>query len=155
MWTRAWLVAGLARDAAQPREWFTFDLGRESVLVARDAAGTLRAFYNVCQHRGARLCAGRAGCGDAFRCPYHGWKWGLDGRLAPVIDAGDFDPELLDDLRLAEIPCAVRAGAVWINLDSGAGPLDDWLGPIGPALDAYGLDDWGLRRDSTVEMAAN
>ena len=61
MWTRVWLLAGWERDVANPGDWFTFEIGPESILVARDRSGTLHAHYNVCLHRGNRLCEiGRA-----------------------------------------------------------------------------------------------
>ena len=73
VWAKTWLVAGLAQDVSEPGDFFVFDITRESVLVARSEAGDLHAFYNVCQHRGARLVNVDRGILEGFTCPYHAW----------------------------------------------------------------------------------
>ena len=73
LWPSVWNLAGPTSDVAKPGDYLVFDLGVESVLVVRGDGGTLRAFHNVCQHRGRRLRD--AGCGHtgSFQCPYHLW----------------------------------------------------------------------------------
>ena len=80
---RAWLVAGLAYRVSRPGEYITFDELDESVIIIRDKGGALRAFHNTCRHRGTRLLDGQ-GCVKAIRCPYHDWKYSLDGRLKHI-----------------------------------------------------------------------
>src|SRR6185436_18373477 len=76
---RSWLLAGHVSQLDKPGSWFTFDLDRESVIVLRDAGGQVRAFHNLCRHRGSRLClGGRGEIGNALQCPYHAWTYGLD-----------------------------------------------------------------------------
>src|ERR1700689_3679608 len=77
---RTWQVAGLSRDVAQPGSYLAADLAGMPVLVTRDADGELRAFANVCPHRGMLLASG---CGDAklIQCPNHSWVFRLDGTL--------------------------------------------------------------------------
>ena len=79
IWSRCWLYAGLVSDVADAGDYFLFNVGRESVVVTRSDDGQLRAFYNVCQHRGNRLLAAGSGVVSRFACPYHGWQYGLDG----------------------------------------------------------------------------
>ena len=82
MWTRTWLCAGPISDVAEVGQYFTFEIGRESILVVRSAADRVHALYNACQHRGSQVVT-KPGCGraGAFVCPYHLWTYGLDGRL--------------------------------------------------------------------------
>ncbi|MEI5103881.1 aromatic ring-hydroxylating dioxygenase subunit alpha [Streptomyces sp. PmtG] len=85
-----WVCAVRAADLARPGAYRTVQIGRESVLVTRGRDGGLRAFLNVCRHRGARLCADAEGeVRRALQCPYHAWTYGLDGRLvtAPNLSA--------------------------------------------------------------------
>ena len=77
-----WFCAVRASDLAGPGCFKTVQVGRESVLVTRSRDGQARAFFNVCRHRGARLCTEESGVARrAFQCPYHAWTYDLDGKL--------------------------------------------------------------------------
>src|SRR5262245_50547312 len=103
MWTRVWRLPGPAADVAKPGGWFTFEIGPESVIVARDRAGGLHAHYNVCLHRGNRLCETGRGSSPTFSCRFHGWEWNLDGSLRCATDAADFTQGLPPGLRLGAL----------------------------------------------------
>src|SRR5262249_30691042 len=90
MWTRVWLLAGRASGIPTPGDYFTFEIGTESVLVVRQRDGSIAAHYNVCMHRGTRLREPGRGHAGRFSCPFHGWKYGLDGRLLHATDAHSF-----------------------------------------------------------------
>ena len=81
---RTWQLAGHVSDLAEPGSYLTTDVVDQPVLVVRDHDGEIRAFRNVCRHRGSRLLAGSGSCGKAIRCLYHGWTYRLDGRLIGV-----------------------------------------------------------------------
>jgi phenylpropionate dioxygenase-like ring-hydroxylating dioxygenase large terminal subunit len=131
VWTRVWHIAGRTRDLPEPGDFVVHNLRRESVLVVRQQDGSIKAFYNVCQHRGNRLVWAEAGGMPAFTCAYHGWRYGLDGTLEAVQDPDDFDGgNPCGRLRLKEVPCAVWQGFVWYSMDPEARPLLDWLDPI-------------------------
>lgn len=86
---RRWICAGREEQIPFPGDGFARDVGSESALVVRAENGEIRAFHNVCRHRGARICEGPAGhFGGAIRCPYHAWTYGLDGglRRAPGME---------------------------------------------------------------------
>jgi phenylpropionate dioxygenase-like ring-hydroxylating dioxygenase large terminal subunit len=68
-------------DLTDPGDYVVFDLGPESILLTCNGAGTVQAFYNVCQHRGVRLVDDHSGNSENFRCPYHSWRYGTDGDL--------------------------------------------------------------------------
>src|SRR5262249_38797044 len=70
-----WLLAGRLDQVARPGQFFTLDLAGEPIVVVRDDAGELRAFYNVCRHKGARVACAPEGCATRFRCRYHGWTY--------------------------------------------------------------------------------
>ena len=84
---RTWQFAAHVSSLPDPGSYITASAGRQPVLVLRDQDGVLRAFRNVCRHRGSRLLAGSGECGKAIRCRYHGWTYRLDGELIGVPEA--------------------------------------------------------------------
>src|SRR4051812_8806726 len=76
----SWVCVGRDEQAAKPGDYFLAEVAGESVIVTRDAAGGLRAHYNVCRHRGTRMCTEQFGSFEhgRIRCPYHAWTYGLD-----------------------------------------------------------------------------
>lgn len=152
---RVWQLAGPAADLARPGAYFTFELGDEAVLVVRQPEG-VRAFHNVCLHRGRALCEPGRGQVQKFRCPYHHWEYGLDGRLLRVPCHDDFPAALLDGTSgLREVACELAAGFVWIHLAPEPEPLADFLGAVADRLRPYRMDEYVLQRDQTVELDCN
>src|SRR4030095_19997 len=86
----AWQIVCHASDIPSPGDWQTLDFLGESVLVMRGAGDRIRAFANVCRHRGSRLVDGTGGCARRLTCPYHGWTYAADGRLMGVAHKEDF-----------------------------------------------------------------
>src|SRR6266542_7002945 len=81
VFARRWLCAGREAQVAQPGDFFLRTVGAENLLVLRDRGGAVRAFFNVCRHRGTRLCeAPRGRLAGSIQCPYHAWTYALDGR---------------------------------------------------------------------------
>src|SRR5262245_9952574 len=82
LFRRMWVCAGRLEEVELPGRFVLRDLGGDSIIVTRSAAGDVHAFHNVCRHRGTRLCTEAAGAfGGSIQCPYHAWTYGLDGRL--------------------------------------------------------------------------
>ncbi|PRQ05519.1 aromatic ring-hydroxylating oxygenase subunit alpha [Enhygromyxa salina] len=148
---RMWLCIAREEDLPQPRSYLTRRLGDEQLLVVRDEAGQLRAFFNVCRHRGARLID--APCGrlrGAINCPYHKWSYALDGRLLHAPRAGPtFAPE---DYPLRSPGLETRDGFVFINLDPGAASLAHALADL-PSLARYRVGSLrrAVRHEYTIE----
>ena len=91
-----WVCAGREEQVENPGDYFLSEVAGESIIATRDSGGGLRAFYNVCRHRGTRMCREHNGKFAArIQCPYHGWTYGLDGRLlgAPHMDEATFQRE--------------------------------------------------------------
>jgi Rieske 2Fe-2S family protein len=132
---RSWFLAGLACTAPEPGDWFTVDVGDESILVVRDDAGQLRAHYNVCRHRGARLRDAETGHDKSvIQCSYHAWCYRFDGALASTPRVGrdeiDRDKHGLRSVHLQE-----WEGIVWVNLsDDEPEPLVSWLARTAPDM---------------------
>ena len=158
MWTKVWLLLGREDELPEPGDYQIEDVGPESFIMVRQKDGGIKAFYNVCQHRGARLLfneTGTVGDNDIV-CPYHGWKWGTDGTLNWVQDAEDFpqgDP--CDNLRLDEVPCDTFAGFIWINMDPNCVSLKEYLGPIWDDWADYEIDGWKRYLAMTANVPCN
>jgi len=155
MWTRVWLLAAWEHDVAQPGDWCTFDVGPESIIVVRDRAGRLHAHYNVCLHRGNRLCEAGRGHGPTFSCRYHAWEWNLDGTLRHATDAEGFAGVLPPGLRLGSLRCETWGGFVWVAMNPEVEPLEDYLGVIPAHLAPYHFEEHVLVDDVTLEIACN
>lgn len=155
MWTKVWLLLGRENSMSTPGSYQVEEVGPESFIMVRQADGSIRAFYNVCQHRGSRLAFGAEGTTDAFVCPYHGWSYAIDGALTVAQDPEDFPTNPCDHLRLVEVACETFAGFVWINMDPDHGSLREFLGPLWDEWSAYQPDDWPRVTALTVRVPCN
>jgi phenylpropionate dioxygenase-like ring-hydroxylating dioxygenase large terminal subunit len=156
MWTRVWLLGAHVSALPQVGSFRAVEIGRESVLLVRQTDGRVRAFYNVCQHRGNRLCGAESGEAQSFRCAYHHWQWRADGSLLRMHRPegfGDVGPP--DELKLAEIACEERCGFVWISMAERPEPIDDYLAEVAPLVTAYGAERFHPVADTTCEIACN
>lgn len=154
LWTRVWQIAGLEAEIPNPGDYLTYEIGHESILCARGDDGKIRAFYNVCQHRGNLLVHEPRGTVKDFVCAYHGWRFGKDGELKQVPCPEDFPQgNPCGKANLVELPCTVWAGMIWFNMDEDCAPLDDFLGPVKAQIDTYQLQD--MKRTHWVTMEGN
>lgn len=157
MWMQTWQIGGLISEAPEPGDFINAQLGKESILLVHQEDGRMRAFYNVCQHRGSRLTfAPDGGAPQGFTCPYHGWRFNIDGTLVEMPDADDFpggDP--CGKLRLVEVPCEVWAGFVWFNMDPNCLSLQESLGTIWDEIGAYRMEDMVRVLNMTADVACN
>jgi phenylpropionate dioxygenase-like ring-hydroxylating dioxygenase large terminal subunit len=140
LWRRVWQMACREEDVAEVGDTVVYDIAEDSLLVVRAAPGEIRAFHNVCLHRGRTLrdCDGRA---RVLRCPFHGWTWGLDGRVASVPSRWDF-PHLDEErYRLPEAKVGTWGGFVFVNLDPACAPLAEHLGELPRQFERWPLED--------------
>ncbi|MCW1383041.1 aromatic ring-hydroxylating dioxygenase subunit alpha [Novosphingobium sp. KCTC 2891] len=135
MWKKVWHVGGRVSQLEEPGDFIVHDFLHESVMMVKQRDGSIRAFFNVCMHRGNRLVTvAEGGVSDAFSCPYHGWKWGIDGKLDWVQDPEDFPQgNPCGKLKLKELRCETWGGFIFWSFDPDAKPLLEYLDPI-PAL---------------------
>lgn len=142
MWTRIWHMGAHLSEIPEPGDYAMHDFLRESVIMIRQEDGSVRAFYNTCQHRGSRLAWSETGHADSFTCPYHGWRWGIDGVLQHVQDVDDFETgDPCGKLTLSELRCETWGGFAWWNMDEDAPALLDYLDPIPALFEHRHMDD--------------
>lgn len=137
------LMLAFTAELPRPGDYKAMDAAGLPVLINRDKTGKVRAFLNVCSHRGAPVASDGHGNCPRFTCKYHGWSYGQDGRLLAVAEASSFGEIDKSERGLKELPCEERAGMIFavltpnapINLDAFyRGFLDDF--------EALGLADW-------------
>jgi phenylpropionate dioxygenase-like ring-hydroxylating dioxygenase large terminal subunit len=153
---RTWQYAGRSDQVAEPGRFFTTDAGGVPVVVVRDRDGVLRAFLNVCRHRGSLVCEGE-GHRETLQCPYHAWTYDLDGALrsAPRADREPgFDRGALG---LVQILIDSWGPFLFVNPDRDAAPLADTLGELPELVAGAGLEVDALRfhHRSSSEYEAN
>jgi len=140
IYKRAWLCMGRVEQLRQPGDFFvkeipTFEM---SILIVRGKDERIRAFHNVCQHRGNHVELKRSGNCNAFRCPFHGWAYGLDGRLAGVPDAEGFYDLDRNTKGLPAVHFDTWEGFIFVNLDdTPVMSLAEFLGEQGRDLAGY------------------
>ena len=152
------LLAGLACEIPDPGDWMTHDDSGVPILIARNKQGELRAFMNVCRHRGARLAAGPCGKarGGRMSCPYHAWTYDLDGRLVGIPYGEGFDGVDKATRGLVPLPVAERHGMIFVLADpDGTIDLDAHLGPLDGELAFWGLDKLTPLGTKTLHTDAN
>jgi choline monooxygenase len=150
-----WQAVGRADQVATPGGFFTAELAGEPILVVRDEAGVLRAFYNVCRHRAARVVAEPEGQLKKLRCRYHGWTYDLAGKLrgTPEFDGvADFCRE---DNGLPEIAVATWGPVVWVNLGQSPPPLAQFLAPLPERTKGTGLEELRFVERREYKLACN
>jgi glycine betaine catabolism A len=132
-----WTCVGRADALPNAGDYKTVDLGGENVLVVRGKNGELRAFLNVCRHRGARICLDPCGSsGAAIRCPYHAWSYALDGRLIGAPNIARDETLDRDTLSLIPVHLDVWEGLIWLSLADDPAPVADQLEPA--LIDRFG-----------------
>jgi len=126
---KTWNIIGHLNDIPEQHNYMKVDLGRESFIIIRGKGEEVRAFYNVCQHRGTRIVRNDFGKALSFTCPFHQWVFTNDGKLSHVPGRETFREETLcRDLDLNPIRVDTWKGWIFINMDMNAEPLNDYLG---------------------------
>jgi phenylpropionate dioxygenase-like ring-hydroxylating dioxygenase large terminal subunit len=133
------LAVGHASQLAAPGDFFTHDAAGVPLLVVRDDRKAIRAFLNVCRHRGTRVEPAACGARKAFVCPYHAWSYGRDGHLLGLPHAGGFVGIPRESRGLVEVPVAVIAGLIFVQPAGGTLP-STWLGAIAADLQGFGTE---------------
>ena len=140
VFARHWICVGRLRDFEEPGSYRLADIAGESLIVVRDRAGEIRAHYNVCRHRGTRLCTEASGkLSETIQCPYHAWTYRLDGRLigAPHMTG-------TPDFSLADYPLHSAAvghweGFVFVNLSPSPEPIESVFAPVSGRFTRFNL----------------
>lgn len=151
------LLMGFASEWAAPGAYRTDDFAGVPILVVRGSDGRLRAFLNVCRHRGSKVADG---CGTArlFSCPYHAWTYELSGKIRGIPDEAAFPGMRAQRGGLASLPLCEKHGLVWVLAapdGSEAFDVDPWLAGLGPELAGYDLGSYHLYDRRQVHETMN
>jgi len=138
---RSWIFACHASDVAEPGSYWTTSIAGEPVAVLRDPDGNLRALSNVCRHRAARILTGEGSCPKVLRCPYHGWTYRPDGRLAAVPEARGFDNLDREAVALPSFRVGELSGLVFVCMSEETEPLETYFGDLGEKLERLHMGD--------------
>jgi nitrite reductase/ring-hydroxylating ferredoxin subunit len=141
LWPHVWQMACRLEQIPMVGDWVDYTIIGKSVIVVRTQDG-VKAFHNACRHRGVPLTDGKHGNCKAkgFNCPFHGWRWNMDGQNTFVYGRHLFDEALLSPAALALSPCRVElwGGCAFINFDEHAPSFRDSIGPVADRLEAHG-----------------
>ncbi|MGH6719779.1 MAG: aromatic ring-hydroxylating oxygenase subunit alpha [Alphaproteobacteria bacterium] len=149
-----WALFGPEHEVAAPGSWAASSINGWPMVVVRDGAGVLRAFHNVCRHRGAAIVADGTGTATQLRCPYHGWTYGLDGHLALAPRFGDGE---LDRAAHGLLPVMVATwrGLVFVRVAPEGDSLAAWLGAIPGLVEPFPTAGFDYHGVFTAEGDAN
>ncbi|MEX2048597.1 MAG: aromatic ring-hydroxylating dioxygenase subunit alpha [Gemmatimonadota bacterium] len=153
---RSWQYVGHADEVAEPGSFSATRAAHVPVVLVRDEEGMLRAFLNVCRHRGSIVCDG-SGKRTTLQCPYHAWTYGLDGKLLSAPRAGREGGIDTDELGLVPLLLETWGPFVFVNPDPDAAPLSELLEDVPERIAAAGIDVDALRflERTESEIAAN
>ena len=168
VFARSWVCVGYTSQLREPGATLVTTVADQPILLTCDHSGQINAFYNVCRHRGSMLIAAD-GTQKVIRCPYHSWGYSLSGELlgapyfapeehpadAAACGVRDMQAFRKEDYGLLRVRVATWGCFIFVNLDSDARSLEDWLGDLPQRLANYPLDELVLHQRKTFEVEAN
>jgi phenylpropionate dioxygenase-like ring-hydroxylating dioxygenase large terminal subunit len=162
LWSKVWQHAGRVEEIPNVGDYLTYDIGADSIVVVRSAPDTLKAFHNVCSHRGRRLVDAPPGAHCAqghkqgFVCGFHGWRYDLDGKCVFKLDESDWKGALTPErTRLNEVKVDTWGGWIFINMDPDCVPLREYLEPAASKLDPFQFEKMRYKWRQFVIFDAN
>ena len=155
LWPYVWQIACRLEEIPNVGDFVTYEIVNDSIIVVRSSETEIKAFHNVCPHRGRQLTEG---CGrtKGFKCRFHGWEFNLDGDNTLVIDRKDFGTNFTDaDIALKQVKVDTWGGFVFINMDPKCEPLADFLSPIDEFCGKFNFQNLRYRYYKTGIMPCN
>lgn len=161
LWPHVWQMACREEQIPEVGDWIEYENVGKSVIIVRTASG-VKAFHNACRHRGVPFAGGtghaHGNCKKSgFVCPFHGWRWNMDGESTQVYGKHMFSERQLQEDDINLIPCRAETfiGCVWINHDDDAPSVRESLGPVATNLEARNLDKMRAEWCYGAELPAN
>jgi len=153
---KTWHYAGHVSQVAEPKSYLTTSIHQQNIFVARGRDDKLRAFYNVCAHRGHELLEG-AGKKNVITCPYHAWAYDFEGNLVSARNSENVDGFDKCDFALKEVKLEVFCGLIMINLDLDAKPFAEQFAGLEDEIRQYmpSVDDLSFAQRDTYEVDSN
>lgn len=153
VWRRGWLFAGHTCEIPAPGDYFTVEVDTDSLIILRDDAGAIRAYYNTCRHRGTLLCTEPAGRVGRLVCPYHQWTYDRNGALVSCRGMqADIDKS---ELALIEVSLREVAGLIFITLSDAPSDFDAAAAMMEPAARPQGMERAKVAKSVEYDIAAN
>jgi phenylpropionate dioxygenase-like ring-hydroxylating dioxygenase large terminal subunit len=157
LWPHVWQLACRLEEIPEVGDYVEYKNLDKSVIVVRTKTG-VKAFHNACRHRGVQLVMESGNCKKAgFICPFHGWRWNMDGENTFVYGRRIFDEENLEAAELNLVPCRVElwGGCAFINHDNDAPSLLESLGPVTARMDARNVENLRMEGWWSIELPTN
>jgi phenylpropionate dioxygenase-like ring-hydroxylating dioxygenase large terminal subunit len=156
IFARSWNCVGRAARIEKPGDFFLCEVSGESIIVVRDSQGTAHAFFNVCRHRGNRVCREASGrFGETIQCAYHAWTYGTDGRLVGAPHMQEVEGFDKGEFGLHAAAIAEWEGFLFVNLARDAGPFEAAWAPMRDRLARFGLPRLVVGHQVTYDVGAN
>jgi Rieske 2Fe-2S family protein len=153
---RMWIHAGRTEEVANRGQFVVRELVGESIIITRGASDQVGAFYNVCRHRGTRLCTERQGTfAGSIQCPYHAWTYDLDGRLIGAPHMDEVPHFRKEEYPLQRVSTDVWDGHIFVNLSPDSPPLLAQLGDLPDKFRSWQMQDLRLGRRIVYDVQAN
>jgi Rieske 2Fe-2S family protein len=144
LFSKTWSMVGLVSDFSDTGDYITATIANNPIAVVQDGEGNLRAFHNLCRHRGTELLEGKGNAGKTLVCPYHRWTYGLDGALRGLPNRSECFPDLdRKGLSLMDAGVGVWKGIVFANPDP-AQSFENWISPMKGAEFPHDITDASL-----------
>ena len=156
LFARMWVCVGRTEQVAKPGQFIVRELLGESIIITSNAAGKVNAFYNVCRHRGTKLCTEHQGSfPGSIQCPYHAWTYDLDGRLIGAPHMEEVPHFAKGDYPLNRIAADVWDGHIFINLSPAPSPLLEQLAELPGKFVSWRMQDLRLGHRIVYDVKAN
>lgn len=158
LWPRVWLMAGRLEQLEKVGAFLTFEIDTESILVVRVSKDEIKAYFNICQHRGRRLKVGCGNTGASITCPFHGWRYSVNGALEHVVNREDWNNASgfsEDRFGLRPVKLDTWGGWIFVTMDPNAQPLLEYLAPVPEILEHYEFDQCRIAWGITIKFPCN
>lgn len=155
LWPYVWQLACRLEEIPRVGDYLTYDIVDDSILIVRTGESSIKAYHNVCPHRGRRLVQD---CGNAqrFVCRFHGWQYDLEGNNVKVVDENDWGGCLkLEDIRLREVRADLWGGFVFVNMDPHGESLADFISPVDDYCAKFEFEKLRFRWYKTTVLPGN
>ena len=150
-----WVFVGHHSEVPRTGDYFVRDVANESIIIVRDKNAELHAFYNVCRHRGTRLCEEERGHSAAIQCPYHAWTYGLDGRLIGAPHMDEVEGFNKEQYSLRPVQAGTWEGFIFVNLAAQPVALEEWFAPLKDKFSQWNLPRLRSAKRVEYDVKAN
>jgi len=155
IFSRQWVLVGHQSQVAKAGDYLVQEVAGESLVIIRDQSGDLHGFYNVCRHRGTRLCEERSGHSSTIQCPYHSWTYGLDGSLVGAPHMDKVPGFVKSEHSLHRMELGLWEGFIFVSLAQAPAPLEDFFAPFAGKFSHWNLPKLCSARRIEYEVCAN